>query len=87
MTMDEGRVETMNRRNLATLLRQHGTQHRRFPDNAREDLRSHAETVMAALAAAIPVVCPVYEQNRAFAGPIRAWHTIAKGYVADKRGA
>jgi len=68
-----------NQRALGTLVREHGVQLKRFPDDVLARLGSYSRQVMDELATQDQGLRRAYASYRAYADAIGAWHGIAEG--------
>jgi TRAP-type mannitol/chloroaromatic compound transport system substrate-binding protein len=68
-----------NERALVTLVEEHGTKLRRFPDDVLLTLREHSVAAMTQMAARDPTVERVYSAYTAYADSIGGWLDIAEG--------
>jgi TRAP-type mannitol/chloroaromatic compound transport system substrate-binding protein len=67
-----------NQQALDTLIREHGVQLRRLPDDVLAALRRAAEAVLEELAAGDPFARRAYDSMRAFRAQAQAWHTVSE---------
>ena len=69
---------TRNHTSLDTLVREHGVELRRFPDDVLDALRAYSREVVEELAASDPMSGRVYESYKAFADAVGAWLAISE---------
>lgn len=75
-----------NQQALDQLVREHGVQLRRLPDDVIAALKRASEESLEAMAAADPFVRKVYDSQRAFRAQAQAWHAISEeAYYAARR--
>jgi len=67
-----------NQQALDVLMREHGVQLRRLPDDVLAALRRAADTVLEDLAASDPFARRAYDSMRAFRAQAQAWHSISE---------
>lgn len=69
---------TRNQQALDLLVREHGAQLRRLPEDVLVALKRAADEVLEALAGADPFARRVYDSMRAFRAQAQAWHSISE---------
>ena len=63
---------------LDTLVREHGVELRRFPDEVLARLKVLSDEMLDELAASDPMVARVHENQKAFRKGVSAWHKISE---------
>lgn len=67
-----------NQQALDSLVREHGVQLRRLPDDVLVALRRAADAVLEELAASDPFARKAYDSMRAFRAQAQAWHSVSE---------
>ena len=67
-----------NQQALDTLVREHGVELRRFPDDVLARLKALSDEMLDELAASDPMVARVHENQKAFRKGVSAWHKISE---------
>lgn len=75
-----------NQQALDVLVREHGVELRRLPDDVMAALKRAAEQVLEETAASDPFARKVYESLRAYKAQTQAWHAVSEeAYYAARR--
>jgi TRAP-type mannitol/chloroaromatic compound transport system substrate-binding protein len=70
-----------------SLIEEHGTQFRPFPDDVLTALRGHTDEVMTELSESDPVFARAYAAYRTYAESISSWFVISEGVHCNAQGA